>query len=760
MRVVRSSWVALAVAGALAGCGGGGGAGGGGGGGIGGGGPVLDGPRAGSGGSGQRTGAADFTGETTRNWGLAAVGGDAAHAASRTGAGVTVGIVDTGIDLTHPDFAGAIAPASTDIITGVAANVADQGGHGTLVAGVIGARKDGFDAVGVAPESTLLAVRADSPGSCLAGSCSFYHSDLATATNYAVAQGAQVMNFSLGGSGMDTVFSTALTGAVQQNRIVVAAAGNSQGANPIDPAKWLALNGQGLGLAVGATDSTGNLAWFSNKAGVAKDFFLVAPGQGITTSANGGGVATVNGTSFAAPHVAGAAAVIWGAAPYLTGAQVVDILLTSATDLGAAGVDTTYGHGMLNLDAALQPLGTLTLPTGATVASGGAPLASTSLALGGAFGNALGHSGRLSSVAAFDAYGRPFAADLSATVKPAPVRDLSGWLSPSQTQVATAGFGEATTLTLAAPEAPSPMAIQDRPGQWQPQPRFALSSETGGSEVTLARGFGLGAFTGLAAAIPEAGQPLPSGDPLASPYLGLAGDGNSAALGHRLGDGVTARMGFSTDDGGNGIDPEAGRQAMLGEMSKRWQDGTVVGFQLGRLGEDGGPLGSTADGAFAFGSKADTAFTTVYAATPLTPSSTLFGSYSSGLTSGDGLGDGLLREFSTLRSESYALGVATRDVGSDGDRVTLVLSRPLRVADGSATLDLPTGRTMDGQVLTSAQRVSLSPTGAETDLEATYAIPLAGTQKLVLGGMVMFEPGHDADAPPAFAGGMKYRVNW
>ncbi|MGE5504870.1 MAG: S8 family peptidase, partial [Actinomycetota bacterium] len=547
MRAGVKVGVAVAVAAGLTACGGGGG-GAGGGGGYGA--PPVTGnlPRAGSGGSGVRSGAPDYGAELGRNWGLATIGANP-DAAGQIGTGVTVGIVDTGIDLTHPDFTGAISPDSVDIITGTYANVADQGGHGTSVAGVIGARRDGYDGVGVAPGSTLLAVRADSPGSCLAGSCTFYHSDLALATDYAVAHGARILNYSLGGSGMDQSFIDALNNAFSHHTVVVAAAGNAQGADPIDPAKWAAVNGNGLGLAVGAIDSSGALAWFSNQAGVAKDHFLVAPGQNITTTANGGGTHTVSGTSFASPHVAGAAAVVWGASPFLTGEQVVSILLNSATDLGAPGVDDVYGHGLLNLPAALQPQGTLSIPTGATVAQGGAALSATSLSLGGAFGDAMSRATPLSRATVFDAYGRPYRADLSGAVQaPAPQRDLSGWLAASG-ETATMAMGETASMTLSTPPEPMHEGPRQRPGDDRAPPRFALSAEVGGNSLSMARGFGLDNFTGLAASAPATALEFPTGSPLATPFLGLAGDGNSVTAGRALGDGVGIRFGFSHDDG-------------------------------------------------------------------------------------------------------------------------------------------------------------------------------------------------------------------
>jgi subtilisin family serine protease len=766
MQSMWASWVVFVLAGTLAGCGGGGGGGSSGGGGGGSSGGPSGGSPGGAVGEAPRVGLPDFAAEGTRNWGLADVGGDVSQAAGKTGAGVLVGIVDTGIDVNHPDFAGAIDPASINIVTGKTTDVADQGGHGTSVAGVIAARKDGFDGLGVAPGASLLMVRSDVPGTCTPSSsnCLFSDSDLATATNYAVAHGAKIINYSLGGSSIDPVFQNSLINAASQGRILVAAAGNSAGASPIDPALSLTGAGmQGLGLAVGAVDQNNQLTWFSNKAGAAKDFYLVAPGINVTTTANGGGTHSVSGTSFAAPHVAGAAAVVWGASPFLTGQQVVSILLNSATDLGTAGVDDTYGHGLLNLSAALQPLGPLVVPTGANVADGGRPLASSQLALGAPFGTALAGKPALAQAIFVDSYGRPFHTDLSAAVKaPAAGGDISGWLGEARMPVSTTSLGKSATLTLAAPPEASPGEIFDRPGGSQGQPRFSLSADLGGSQVAVARGFGLGGVTGLAAAAPEVATPFLSGNPLTSPFLGLAGGGTSAAFGHSVGDGWSVKLGFSRDEGTpqDGLTlPTPTRSAMLAETAKRWQDGSVVGAQLGRLDEGGGPLGSSGTGAFAFDSKAATAFTTLYAATPLSRSSSLFATWSYGLTDGIA-GQGLLGQFSSIHSQSFSVGAATTDIGIADDRLAFIVYQPLRVTSGQATLSVPVGRLMDGTVVYHRDRVGLAAEGVETDLQVTYTVPLAQAQRLTLGGMVMMQPGNDSTAGLGLAGGLKYRLSW
>lgn len=179
-------------------------------------------------------------------------------------------------------------------------------------------------------------------------------------------------------------------------------------------------------IAVGAVDASKQVASFSNRAGSAQDHYLVAPGVDILAPKIGGGAALVSGTSFAAPHVSGAAALVLEAAPFLSAAQVVELLLDSATDLGAPGPDPVYGHGLVNLDAALGPLGPLSVPLGNRVGEASAAVGDNGLRLGPAFGR-----GPEPGKAIFlDGYGRAYWLDLDDRLTARVMGpDLEAWLT-------------------------------------------------------------------------------------------------------------------------------------------------------------------------------------------------------------------------------------------------------------------------------------------------------------------------------------------
>jgi len=286
-----------------------------------------------------------------QQWNLDLIESDAAHATS-TGAGAVVAIVDSGAATGHPDLAGRVG-SGHDVVEGDAMPQ-DGDGHGTHVAGIVGAAT-GNDAgvASVAPQARLMPVRvlgADGSGTA---------ANVAAGIDWARTHGADVINLSLGsevpivgavgGDAIDAAIQRALAAGI----VVVAAAGNNGVPVCEQPAA-----ADGL-LCVGAVDRRGQRSVFSS---FGSGLGIVAPGgsavplpgEDVLSTVPPDGYAEMAGTSQAAPHVTGAAALLVSLG--LRGRAVSDRLLATATDLGPAGADAEYGHGLVNARAAVAGL--------------------------------------------------------------------------------------------------------------------------------------------------------------------------------------------------------------------------------------------------------------------------------------------------------------------------------------------------------------------------------------------------------------------
>ncbi|GIF03680.1 S8 family serine peptidase [Actinoplanes siamensis] len=260
-----------------------------------------------------------------------------------TGAGVTVAVIDTGVDATNVDLAGKVL-TGWDATTDQPGGDVDRHGHGTHVAGTIGAVTGNTIGVSaVAPDTRILPVRV------LGDDGSGYMSDTAEGIVWAADHGAQVINMSLGATTQVGAVSNAVAYARDKGVTVVAAAGNERGAG--SPVSYPAADA-GV-VAVAATDSSDQVASYSNAGGYVD---VAAPGSGIVStypSALGRSYASMSGTSMAAPHVAALAALLEAAHPGLGPDRIEQAIETSAVDLGTPGKDEDYGYGRVDAVAAL-----------------------------------------------------------------------------------------------------------------------------------------------------------------------------------------------------------------------------------------------------------------------------------------------------------------------------------------------------------------------------------------------------------------------
>jgi serine protease len=277
----------------------------------------------------------------SRQWSLAAMRVAEAWPVS-TGEGVTVAVIDTGVDSQHPDLAANVL-SGYDATTGVPGESTDVHGHGTHVAGTIASLTgNGVGVTAVAPDVRILPVKV------LSDDGSGYMSDTAKGIIWAVGNGAQVINMSLGGPTRSVAVSNAVAYARSMGVTVVAAVGNEREQG--SPVSYPGADEGVIGVA--ATTSPDAVAHYSN-AGDYVD--VAAPGSAIisTYPVARGSYASSSGTSMASPHVAATAALLKAYQPALTPDRIEDALERSAVDLGAPGFDSDYGHGRIDAVAAL-----------------------------------------------------------------------------------------------------------------------------------------------------------------------------------------------------------------------------------------------------------------------------------------------------------------------------------------------------------------------------------------------------------------------
>lgn len=257
---------------------------------------------------------------------------------------VKVAVLDTGLLRSHEDF----TPASR-FLTGYNyvngnTNPNDDCGHGTHVIGTVGAATNNGKGVAGMSQATILPMRVLSAvGGLFSVQCTGSTSTVAQAIRDAADQGADVISMSIGG-GASATLESAVNYAWGKGSILVAAAGNDGASNSIDyPGAYANV------VAVGATNSAKARASFSD---MGPQLDVMAPGDAIwsTTYGSTTSYGTMSGTSMATPHVAGILALALSCAPSATNAQAVAALKSTAEDLGAAGFDNTFGHGLVRAD--------------------------------------------------------------------------------------------------------------------------------------------------------------------------------------------------------------------------------------------------------------------------------------------------------------------------------------------------------------------------------------------------------------------------
>ena len=670
-----------------------------------------------------------------------------AYEEGASGAGVIVSIIDTGIDVDNPEFAGRIHPDSADLVTAdvvgpaearsTGPSLQDEDDHGTPIASIIGAARDGAGLHGVAPESELLVFRTDDESdneSLLIGAA------IGEAVDRSATIGAAVINMSFGSNESTSRddFANLFTFTQAQDMVVVIAAGNDGAPDPDLSAQGaLEVSGAPTTIVAGAVNASNEMPAFSNRAGVAQDIFLVAPG--VLIPAERIGVEnTFSGTSAATPHIVGAVALLRDLWPQLNAGEIVEILLDSATDLGDPGTDPVYGRGLLNVGAAVAPSGTVTTTSadGAVSEVGG-----LQGQLSGAFGASL--SG-LGDIVVFDSYNRHFQASLDGAVAPAaPARfDIEAAFNPFEdrahaTRRVTEGLTARMRLTsrdrsltdFSAHQVAAFSGAELRSPLVEQELAVSLTSDLGeGRALTVAQGFS--ARTADAFGVDARRTPFLSESAFADGFLPQTERAVSAMMSAPLTKRLSADMlvshayDFSADDLLFADAPRmffddrsasvmrAGLNVKLGRAALRMEQGV--------LQESGAILGATFDG----GADASTIYTAVEADWSLSSAWRFKGRFSAGRTFAqtDGFGQ-LIEEFSNLATSQFSVSFVRDRLLNSRDSLWLGVSQPLRIESGAALVTLPTSyNPFTDAIAYTTRRAALAPDGRQYDIEAGYRL--------------------------------------
>ena len=670
--------------------------------------------------------------EDSRSTGAVQMQAVAAYQRGATGAGITIGITDSGVDVDSAEFTGRISPASLDLVSG--RPIDDQSGHGTSVAAVALAARDDVNFHGVAFGATLLALRTDTVGSCSGtDGCTHADSVLARAVDHAVLNGARIINMSLGGSPANQTLRNAIGRATRAGIIIVISAGNDGAAEPDALALVAndALTANGLVIIAGSIGTASDqqaISTFSNKAGSGAAHYVAASGYRVRSFDHAGTGFLFSGTSYSAPHISGALALILQAFPNLTPTQAVGILFSSADDAGTAGVDTVFGQGIVNLARAFQPIG------GTSLAGSAIAISTISNAvLGGAFGDSAQLGSSLSGAVILDSYGRAFETAFGDTIRAAPTSTLLA--SRLADRSGNVNFGRGATilnLSIAPTAQPRPwlgLAQGGRDARAGEGHRVASGFATTRTDAHTRTGMSYGYAANVLAGV-LAGTSSPAY--LTSGALGETGllqrNGVAGAV---LRDVGTWQIGLSASNAQVAAQRSAlrlapqhdGSVATVTVSASRSFGPVALTGGVSQVTESGTVLGT--DGSSALGlAGASSTFATLEIRADIAGWNVSVGARN-GWTAAR-LATGLVRDIGTIRTTAWE-GEVSRARLLGNDRLSARIAQPLRVYDGIASLMVPVSYDYATSLTGFEHRsANLAPSGREIDFEAVYSVALAG----------------------------------
>jgi hypothetical protein len=688
---------------------------------------------------------------------------------------MTIAVIDTNVDAGISELSGQLAPGGRDIRSAdrVAGDI-DSRGHGSMVSSAIVARKDGQGVHGIAYDARVLAIRADRPGSCQqtgeGGGCRFSDADVIAAIDYAVAQGVRVINLSLGGPiDSDPSLENALRRAASAGVLIVVAAGNeatpatgsepAKGLTPTEPAH-IAGEAASLGriVAVGSVDPSRRLSAFSNRAGLTQTHYILAPGEkvvlagvdddirrpdlpscspGQSTDCNDtdseGDYWLASGTSFAAPLVSGALALMLQKFPNITPENALRAILETADDYvdaapdavsglpAGVGRDAVSGVGIMNLARAFSPIGGSAMSFATQQAALGAVLQPPS----GAFGDWASASGGFDGLVFQDALMRGFRL---ADVRLGAGADLYGDLLTRERYLA--GAGGAVRVGAARLAWYQPLPQRPDPRQpWADEADAVVEAAVSVGSLSFSAGRGGAPAPGSLAAVATATDPWLAGS---AGETWLRAEGGDGALSFA----ATAQRSRANEAVGVDIGADA--------------DGWRLGLGVSDQREHAQALGGSVQSRFGLADSSHVTLAGVGAERRLGP-------WDIGLAARAGrvaLPGVSAKDIRVFAWSAYVAG----DVG--GGRLSAALRQPLRAESGSVSFFAPTLLSASGAIRHDLREASLSPSGRQVEMEVSWRGGLQAGWSAQVSGTLVSEPHHVAAAAAQASVWLQLKNTW
>ena len=698
--------------------------------------------------------------EYQNQYGLALINASSAYARGATGEGVLIGIMDSGVDTNHQELDGQSKFTSDSYLAYSSRSpTIEEKRHGTHVSGIAVGERDGTGIHGVAFDAQLffISIELSEPPpnyEPVPINSSIDYSEIddswSTLESYFLQRGVTVVNGSFGYQGnindynesdLRYAFPKTISALAQANTsdaektIFVWSAGNAgayadEGVDYSSPEvfpgmAYLLPELQGHTIAVVSVDNTGSISWFSSRCGVAKDYCIAAPGEDINSAYSSSGTsqyAEFSGTSMAAPHVSGGLALL---ADYFRGqlgnTELVQRLFATANKEGIYSNSEIYGQGLMDLDAATSPVGSTMVAVSPLLSELKYSETRSKINflpnfVGDAFNNLFEKE-----YVVFDELGAPFFKKVGTSFQSLPISYLTYLQTNSMNQIReiksnlnglSYSFGINDFSKDYQPDSVSLWAKDRKRLKY-----FSLKSDLSENNfIFMGNGISPKNYFGSNSSYDNLDRYFYKDNKI-NPYLDFTSNGSFIGFGRDISNNFLltgAILSGKHEDSERYISPSnsSGFLLELKQKNRKFE----YAFQLGFISESNSIMGSYLTGGYGL-SDSSTYYSGINFSTSIlgfkSINSFLYGKSNPNINK-----TGILKDFEELTSSSFSMGLFKETI--DKGIIGMQISQPLRLEKGTASFQLPVGRTRDKNVLFENFIYDFSPSGRQIDLELLF----------------------------------------